>query len=76
MTVVSIELNVPEQEEVSVASNTSMEGFFDSVDVIAEAMASATFVATREVSIEALVPQSEPIFHSLKMRHFSHGGLD
>ena len=51
MIVVSIEVNVPEKEEVSVASDTSMEGFFDSADVITEAMASATIAATREVSV-------------------------
>ena len=76
MTIVSIEVNVPEKEEVSTASDTSMEGFFNSANVITEAMASATVAITREVSVEGLVPQLEPVFHSLKMRHFSYGGLD
>lgn len=51
--VVSTEGNVIEKEEVFVASNASIEGFFDDVDVITEAMASATVATTREISVEA-----------------------
>lgn len=59
---VSAKGNVLEKVEVSVATDTSIEGFFNGADVITEAIASAIVVATREDSAKALVPQSEPIF--------------
>nr|POF20837.1 hypothetical protein CFP56_14351 [Quercus suber] len=51
-----------ERREVFVASDSSIKGFFDGADLIAEDMASATVATTREVYVKALVPQSEPIF--------------
>ena len=47
--VVSAKGNVSEEEKASAVTDTPMEGFFDGVDIIAKAMASATTATTREV---------------------------
>lgn len=61
MTTVSTEGTVPKKEEIPMAINTSMGGFFVGADIIAEAMASATVAASKEVSAKSLVPPSKPI---------------
>ena len=42
---------VPEKEKSSVATDTRMKGFFDGVNVVTKAMASATVVSTKEIPI-------------------------
>ena len=42
-------------------ASAPIEGFFDRVDVVAEAMASASAATAQEAPAEALVPLSEPI---------------
>ena len=43
-------------------ASAPIEGFFDRVDVVAEAMASTSAATAQEALVEALVPLSEPIF--------------
>ena len=42
-------------------ASAPIEGFLDRVDVVTEAMASASAATVQEAPVEALVPLSEPI---------------
>ena len=61
MTTVFAEGTILEREEVPMAIDTSMEGFFDGANIIAEAMASAIVAATMEVFAKSSIPSSKLI---------------
>ena len=49
----------PTTDEISTTMHTPMEGFFDEVDIVAQAMASAS-ITTQGVSTETPIPSQEP----------------
>ena len=51
----------PTSEEAPTTTSAPMEGFFDRVNVVAEAMASASVATTQGAPTETLVLPSEPI---------------